>query len=116
MKTPETDRHDGSQWRDSDRDRVQAEVERIGAKTVLEFGPGNSTKTFLDLGIEHITTCENVDKWYEVARDRFEHDLRVRVLKYHDSVPVVVEGLDPEEKFDLGENANIAKSGLDPRD
>ena len=71
-----------------------------GVKRLLEFGPGDSTQAFLDLGVEHITTCEHIDKWFEVAKERFANDPRVRVLKFTDEFPVTVEGLG-DETFDL---------------
>jgi hypothetical protein len=84
-----------------DKESFRREVERTGAKSVLEFGPGASTDTFLDVGIEKIVTCENIDKWLDVAKTKFKGDKRVKVLKFEDTVPVTVDGLG-DERFDIG--------------
>jgi hypothetical protein len=84
-----------------DKADLAREVERVGAKSVLEFGPGDSTQTFLDIGVEKIVTCENIDKWLGVAKDRFKKDKRVTVLKFEDEFPVTVDGLG-DEMFDIG--------------
>jgi hypothetical protein len=101
-KNPEEGRSNGAiHFESQDGQAIAAEFERIGAKSVLEFGPGDSTQAFLDMGIEKVVTCEYIDKWLKVAQDRFKKDKRVRVLKFTDEVPVVVEGLDPDERFDI---------------
>jgi predicted O-methyltransferase YrrM len=73
-----------------------------GITSILEFGPGNTTDLFIKAGVPRIITCEYVEKWYEVARERFAENMNVGVLLFTDTVPVVVEGLDPDEKFDVG--------------
>jgi predicted O-methyltransferase YrrM len=72
-----------------------------GADSVLEFGPGGTTEIFINAGVPKIVTCEYIDKWYEVAKGRFKDVPSVRVLRFTDTVPVVVEGLD-NETFDVG--------------
>jgi hypothetical protein len=74
----------------------------VGANSVLEFGPGGTTDIFIKAGVPRIITCEYIDKWYEVARERFSENMNVGVLRFTDTVPVVVEGLDPDETFDVG--------------
>lgn len=81
-----------------DAELMKREIERIGAKTVLEFGPGESTEFLLSLGMK-VTTCEYIDKWFDVAKEKFGK--RVRLLKFDDDVPVVVHGLGENEKFDI---------------
>jgi hypothetical protein len=76
------------------------EIERLGAKRILEFGPGDSTGCLNALGV-HVTSCEHIDKWFEVAQERFAGHKRVRILKYTDTVPVVVHGIEDGETFDL---------------
>jgi hypothetical protein len=71
-----------------------------GAKSVLEFGPGDSTQVFLDAGVERVVSCEYIDKWYDVAVKRFKKDKRVSILKFTDTFPVTVEGLG-DEMFDV---------------
>jgi hypothetical protein len=72
------------------------------AGSVLEFGPGGTTDIFIKAGVPRIITCEYIEKWYEVARERFSENMNVGVLLFTDTVPVVVEGLDPDETFDVG--------------
>jgi hypothetical protein len=73
-----------------------------GVNSVLEFGPGNTTDLFIKAGVPRIITCEYIKKWYEVARERFAENMNVGVLLFTDTIPVVVEGLDPDEMFDFG--------------
>jgi hypothetical protein len=79
---------------------LKSAVESVGAKTILEFGPGASTEVFAGLGLL-ITTVEHQDKWYEVAKERFKDYPNVRVLKGEDEMPFRVPDLDDDEKFDL---------------
>ncbi len=69
-----------------------------GAKSVLEFGPGDSTQVFLDAGVERIVSLEYIDKWLEVARERFKDEPRVEIRKFTDTLPVVAE---TDEQFDV---------------
>jgi hypothetical protein len=73
-----------------------------GVNSVLEFGPGGTTDVFIKAGVPRIITCEYIEKWYEAARERFSENMNVGVLRFTDAVPVVVEGLDPDERFDVG--------------
>jgi hypothetical protein len=73
-----------------------------GVNSVLEFGPGGTTDVFIKAGVPRIITCEYIEKWYEVARERFSENMNVGVLRFTDTVPVTVEGLDPDERFDIG--------------
>lgn len=82
-----------------DMDALKAEIERIDAKSVLEFGPGYTTQIFLELGIKRIVTCEHMEKWLEVAKERFAGDDRVRVISYTNTVPVEADL--GGEKFDI---------------
>lgn len=76
------------------------EVSRLEAKSVLEFGPGDSTEVFAKMGLL-VTTVEHLDKWYRVAKERFKVYPNVRVLKGEDEMPFVVHGMGSYEKFDL---------------
>ena len=71
-----------------------------GAKSILEFGPGTSTRLFLTTDVERIVSCEYIDKWLKVAKEQFADEPRVEILKFTDTFPVVVEGLG-DEKFDM---------------
>jgi hypothetical protein len=78
----------------------KSEVKRLGAKSVLEFGPGLSTEVFSALGLQ-VTTVEHDQHWYDVAKERFKDYPNVRVLKGEDDMPFVVADLNPDERFDL---------------
>ena len=79
---------------------VKFEIASLGAKNILEFGPGDSTQVFADLGLQ-VTTVEHSEKWYEVAKKRFAKYPNVRVLKGEDQMPFVIHGMGSYEKFDL---------------
>jgi hypothetical protein len=78
----------------------QFEINSLGAKSILEFGPGASTELFAKLGLQ-VTTVEHIQKWYEVALERFKDCPNVRVLKGEDEMPFTVTGMGSYEKFDL---------------
>jgi hypothetical protein len=77
------------------------EVNTLGAESLLEFGPGTSTAFFLTTPLKRIVTCEYLDEWLEVAREQFKDESRVTVLPFTDEFPVEVEGLGPDDKFDI---------------
>lgn len=83
-----------------DFNAIKAEIERVGAKSVLEFGPGDSTDCYLACGIQRIVTCEHKDKWFKVAQKRFKKEPRVKLLRYTDTDPVEVPDLGGE-MFDI---------------
>jgi predicted O-methyltransferase YrrM len=83
-----------------DVEHLKSAVADLGAKTILEFGPGLSTEVFDGLGLQ-VTTVEHHDKWYEVAKERFKDKPNVRVLKGEDEMPFRVPELDDAEKFDM---------------
>jgi hypothetical protein len=72
------------------------------AKSVLEFGPGGTTDIFIKAGVPRIVTCEYIEKWFVVAKDRFADAPSVEVCFFTDTVPVEVRGLDASETFDVG--------------
>ena len=81
---------------------LERELKAIEAKSILEFGPGDSTEYFANLGMQ-ITTCEHDQHWYDVAQERFKDTPNVRVLKFENELPVPpIEGLGDLEKFDVG--------------
>jgi len=71
-----------------------------GAKSILEFGPGDSTQLFLDAGVERIVSCEYIDKWCKAAVERFKGEPRVVITTFTDTIPVVVDGI-TDEQFDV---------------
>jgi hypothetical protein len=56
--------------------------------SVLEFGPGESTKALIEAGVREIVTVEHNDKWFEVARRTLKAHKNITLLRYHDA-PVV---------------------------
>lgn len=82
----------------------ERELRRIVAehnvKRVLEFGPGVSTRIFLNAGVEHITSCEHDSKWLAIADHRYAGNDKVRVLRYQNTPEVSVSELDGQQ-FDL---------------
>lgn len=105
-----------SPYDQEDKDTLCKQITATGATSVLEFGPGDSTDFMSRLTIHKqetdgsltessdlkVTTCEHMDKWYKVNKKRFKDRPQVRVLKYANEMPVTVEGLDDDERFDLG--------------
>jgi hypothetical protein len=83
-----------------DIDVFKMEAVSLGAKSILEFGPGDSTEVWSQMGLQ-ITTVEHIQKWYEVAKERFKDYPNVRVLKGEDEMPFRVEGMGSYERFDL---------------
>jgi hypothetical protein len=83
-----------------DADILRQEVISRDVKSVLEFGPGNSTDVFHELGL-HVTSIEHSEKWFEAAKERFKDLPNIRVLKGEDEMPFRVPELDPDERFDL---------------
>lgn len=47
-------------------------VRRLGARSVLEFGPGSSTLALVEGGAARIDACEDDDHWLGVYRERLE--------------------------------------------
>jgi hypothetical protein len=50
-------------WSFADHEQLMRLVEEVQPRSVLEFGPGSSTLSFIEGGAEHITTCENDPAW-----------------------------------------------------
>lgn len=76
------------------------ECRLIGARTVLEFGPGISTLAFIEAGCQRIATCEYQDKWIEKAKTDFTSCPQVSVHRFKNAVDVEVSGLSRRD-FDL---------------
>lgn len=99
---------------DADKQLLCQEISNLGVSSVLEFGPGESTAFMAGImltgifdGVKRdqplqVTTCEHMDKWYNINKKRFKDKPNVRVLRYHNEMPVTVEGLGDDERFDLG--------------
>src|SRR4029079_824497 len=79
---------------------VKAEMDQLGGKKILEFGPGDSTAVLADMGYD-ITSLEHLDKWLELNRERFKDRPNVRILKFLNTMPVECHEV-VGEKFDVG--------------
>lgn len=85
----------------SDRDDLRREAERLGARRVLEFGPGHSTYAFLEAGCG-VVTLEHDSYWRHKARRKFGNDKRVKIVPYVNKPTVLVpHGALGETPFDL---------------
>lgn len=75
-------------------------AECIGAKSILEFGPGISTLALIESGAERVVTCEYQDRWFVQAVERLKGHEHVSVHRYLNDPVVLVDGL-PLRQFDL---------------
>lgn len=76
------------------------ECARVGARSVLEFGPGISTLALVESGAEMIRTCEYQDRWIAQAAELLRGHPHVSVHRYCNE-PVVKMQDDPGNEFDL---------------
>jgi hypothetical protein len=83
-----------------DIDTFKMEAVSLGANSILEFGPGDSTEVWSRMGLQ-VTTVEHIQRWYEAAKERFKDHPNVRVLKGEDEMPFRVDGMGSYERFDL---------------
>jgi hypothetical protein len=57
-------------WSFSDYGAVVDTVSALGAKRILEFGPGSSTLALIEGGATSIDTCEDDQVWAEIYEER----------------------------------------------
>jgi len=76
------------------------EAERIGARKVLEFGPGNSTLAWVEEGCTEITTLEHQRQWLQVARQKLGHYRNVNIMAYQNKPVIEIPELNGKH-FDL---------------
>lgn len=78
-------------------------VERVGAKRVLEFGPGHSTLALIEGGATHIDCVEDDPAWFTVWRARLaaKYPGVVHLRPYVWRDPPRILGVDGES-YDLG--------------
>ena len=81
---------------EEDYDRLLAEAK--GKFSVLEFGPGFSTFAFIEAGVSRIVCCEYLDKWLEIAKERFKDYPQVEIIPFANE-PVAKANIEGE--FDL---------------
>lgn len=90
-------------WTKADHDVVVSVVRRLGARHVLEFGPGTSTLSLIEGGATLIDACEDDPHWFKVHRERlavrFPDAIRMRPYRWT-ALPSIV-GCD-STTFDLG--------------
>jgi hypothetical protein len=83
----------------ADYGKLIEEVQKLGAKTALEFGPGISTLALIESGLERIVTCEHDDEWFEKAKEKFREYPQVEVVRYWDEPEATSEAVGV---FDVG--------------
>lgn len=78
-------------------------VARLGARRVLEFGPGRSTLAIIEGGATHIDTVEDDPAWFTVWDNRLQRRFPdvVHLRAYHWQDPLRILGVDGET-YDLG--------------
>lgn len=76
------------------------EAKRVNAKTVLEFGPGNSTLAWVEAGCTDITTLEYQPRWMQVARDKLKPFPEIKLLSYANTAVITIPQLNGKQ-FDL---------------
>lgn len=64
---------------------------------IVEFGPGNSTKVFIELGIESIHCCEYQNKWLRVSKNTFGN--RVYHYRFNNKIDFSIPELE-DKAFD----------------
>ncbi len=75
-------------------------AEAIYAGSVLEFGPGESTRAFIEAGCKRIATCEYQDVWADRARQWTREFPQVELHAYANTPTISIPSLDAEQ-FDL---------------
>lgn len=90
-------------WSFTDYGAVVDTVRRLGARRVLEFGPGSSTLALVEGGATIIDTLEDDPKWLDVYRRRlgmkFPGVVEVRAYTWAD--PLTIPTVDGE-RYDMG--------------
>jgi len=85
---------------DEDYGILIAEAEAIGAKSALEFGPGESTMAFLQAGCTRVLTLEHDRKWLRKAQQRFAGYDAIEVGTYTNT-PTINASAGACERFDI---------------
>lgn len=85
-------------WSLTDYGAVLGVVEQLGARRVLEFGPGSSTLALIEGGAEHIDACEDNPIWFNVYKDRLaiQYPTIVRFVPYVWADPLSIPALDAQ--------------------
>jgi hypothetical protein len=80
-------------WSVNDYEYVVKMTRRLGARRVLEFGPGASTLSLLEGGAERIDCCETDRHWLNIYSERLQFP-QVVLHSYALSDPLSVPSLD----------------------
>src|SRR5512147_916121 len=91
-------------WSFNDYGATLAAVRHLGARRVLEFGPGSSTLALIEGGATHIDTCEDSPDWAKVYRERLERQYP-GIVHLYEYAPGDFDGLDKaigDQTYDLG--------------
>jgi hypothetical protein len=75
-----------------DAQAILDELDRLGARSVLEFGPGASTRLFLEAGVSRILTCEYSDRWLRRAVREWGDEPRVEVRRFLNEPEATIRG------------------------
>jgi hypothetical protein len=75
-------------------------AEATGKESVLEFGPGFSTYALIEAGVPKILCLEYLDKWFDIAVERFKDYPQVGIRRYYDE-PVATADIPNNAHFDL---------------
>jgi hypothetical protein len=57
-------------------------IEKNNIKSIIEFGPGSSTSTFLGTNISLLHSLEYNETWFSKYSKQFSNDNRVKFIKY----------------------------------
>ena len=76
------------------------EIKHIGARTVLEFGPGYSTLAFIEAGCTDICTLEHNPRWFSLAKARLGAFPAVHIKSYRNTEEIQIPELNGKA-FDL---------------
>lgn len=77
-----------------------SEVARIGAKRVLEFGPGVSTLALIEADCTEIITLEYQARWMATAKNRLWQYKNVKLLHYENRPEINIPDLE-FARFDM---------------
>jgi hypothetical protein len=88
-------------WSFNDYGHVLDTVRALGAKRILEFGPGSSTLALIEGGATTIDTCEDQPDWAEVYEERLAGKYPgVRVHRFTLAPALSIPAIDAE-RYDL---------------
>lgn len=82
--------------------RVGVQTNRLVAQSVVEFGPGYSTLSFIEAGVPEIVGLEHNKEWFDASIERFKEYDNVKIDHYWNEVPAArVPDWVKNRQFDL---------------